>query len=165
MIIEKIKNLNELVDIRTKFRSKNKKIVFTNGVFDVLHRGHVEYLEKAKEIGDILILGLNSDSSVRRIKGKPKPIVSQQDRAIILAGLGSVDYICLFEEDTPYNLISKLKPDFLVKGGDYNLNNIVGREIVESYGGKVVTIPLIPDRSTTNIVRKIISLVNEGKLK
>jgi D-beta-D-heptose 7-phosphate kinase/D-beta-D-heptose 1-phosphate adenosyltransferase len=146
----------ELKLIRQTFRNQNQKVVFTNGVFDIIHRGHVEYLLKAKSLADILIVGLNSDSSVKRIKGDKRPIVPETDRAVVLANLAMVDYVCLFEEDTPLNLISGIIPDILVKGADWNLDNIVGREIVEKNGGKVVTIEFLENRSSTNIIETII---------
>ncbi len=134
-------------------------IAFTNGCFDILHRGHVAYLEQAAQLADFLVVGLNSDDSVRRLKGEERPYIPQEDRAFILSRLEMVDVVCIFEQDTPLELIQRVKPDFLVKGGDYNLENIVGREFVEGNGGKVLTIPLIKGRSTTNIIKKI-----EGKL-
>ncbi|MEJ2542765.1 MAG: D-glycero-beta-D-manno-heptose 1-phosphate adenylyltransferase [Calditrichaceae bacterium] len=131
------------------------KLVFTNGIFDILHRGHVAYLEKAKAMGDLLILGLNSDESARRLKGKNRPYVGQDDRAFILSRLESVDIVSIFDDDTPNTLIENIKPDVLVKGGDYNLDEIVGRDFVEKYGGKVCTIPFIKDKSTTSLIDKI----------
>ena len=137
-------------------RAKGKNtIVFTNGCFDILHRGHVELLEQARALGDFLILGLNSDASVRRLKGSERPLVNEQDRAFILSRLEAVDAVCLFEDDTPKELIGNIKPDILVKGGDYTVETIVGHEIVQAYGGRVMTIPLISGRSTTNILNKI----------
>lgn len=146
----------ELNLIRQNLRNQNQKVVFTNGVFDIIHRGHVEYLLQAKSLADILIVGLNSDSSVKRIKGDKRPIVTETDRAVVLANLVMVDYVCLFGEDTPLNLISEIIPDILVKGADWNLDNIVGREIVEINGGKVVTMEFLENRSSTNIIETII---------
>jgi len=139
------------------FRRKNVgiRIVFTNGIFDILHRGHVAYLEEAKSQGDLLILGLNSDESAKRLKGENRPYVGQEDRAFILSRLESVDIVSIFGEDTPINLIKIIKPDVLVKGGDYNLGDIVGRDFVESYSGKVCTIPFMIGKSTTNLINKI----------
>ncbi len=131
------------------------RIAFTNGCFDILHRGHVAYLEKARELADILVLGLNSDDSVRRLKGAPRPYIHQEDRSFILSRLEMVDVVTLFEEDTPLNLIKKVKPDVLVKGGDYTPAGVVGRDFVESRGGKVAIIPFVEGRSTTNIINKI----------
>jgi D-beta-D-heptose 7-phosphate kinase/D-beta-D-heptose 1-phosphate adenosyltransferase len=152
----RIVNLDEIIEIRNKLKSEGKKIVFTNGCFDILHRGHVEYLMRAKELGDVLIVGLNSDSSVRKIKGEGRPIVPQEDRAFILSNLAFVDYVVIFDEPTPYELISKIVPDVLVKGSDWSVENVVGRDVVEANGGKVVLIELTPNRSTTNIIKTII---------
>jgi len=121
-----------------------------------LHRGHVEYLAKAKELGDVLIVGLNSDSSVKQIKGDGRPIVSQEDRAFILSNLAFVDYVVIFDEPTPYELISKIIPDVLVKGNDWAIEDVVGRDIVEANGGRVVLVELTPNRSTTNIIKTIL---------
>ena len=140
-------------EIRKK--SNDIKIVFTNGIFDIIHRGHVSYLEKAKEFGNLLLLGLNSDASARRLRGDTRPFVNQEDRAFILSRLEAVDIVSIFEDDTPINLIQKVKPDYLIKGGDYNIDEIVGKEFVESYGGKVYTIPLIEGKSTTNLINTI----------
>jgi rfaE bifunctional protein nucleotidyltransferase chain/domain len=158
LLQDKIKVLSELIRIRKDLKKEGQKVVFTNGVFDILHRGHVEYLEKAKSLGDVLMLGLNTDASVKKIKGSNRPVMGQDDRAIILAGLSSVDYICLFEEEKPENLIQELIPDILVKGGDYQIDDIVGRETVEANGGKVVTIDLVNGQSTTSIIEKMVKL-------
>ncbi len=138
-----------------KQKYPNCTISFTNGCFDLIHFGHVAYLEQAKKKADFLILGLNSDESVKRLKGEGRPYVNQQDRAYILSRLEAVDVVCIFDQDTPLELIKKVKPDFLIKGGDYQLNEIVGRAYVEKIGGQVLTIPLIKGRSTTNIISKI----------
>ena len=151
----KIKNLRQLVRIRQALRRQQKKVVFTNGCFDILHRGHIECLRKAKSFGDVLIVGLNSDSSVRKIKGDKRPILPQGDRAEILASLEMVDYVVIFREKTPLDLIASLVPDILTKGGDYKKNEIVGREIVESSGGRVILVKQIPGRSTRNVIGKI----------
>lgn len=137
-------------------RKQKKKIVFTNGVFDIIHRGHIEYLIKARALGDTLVVGLNTDSSVHRIKGDNRPIVSEVDRAFVLANISPVDYVCLFDEDTPLNLITAIVPDILVKGADWNVDAIVGKDVVEKAGGKVMTIEFIPDRSTTSIIDTIL---------
>ncbi|HIC96896.1 MAG TPA: D-glycero-beta-D-manno-heptose 1-phosphate adenylyltransferase [Aquificaceae bacterium] len=152
----------ELGELLHRLRSAHhgKKIVFTNGCFDLIHAGHVDYLEKAKALGDILVVGLNSDTSVRRLKGEKRPIIPQDMRAKVLASLKPVDYVILFEEDTPERLIKAIKPHVLVKGGDWKLNDIVGRDFVESYGGTVVTIPFAYDVSTSKIIEKIIRLYN-----
>ena len=150
-----------MIRIRQDLKKEGQKVVFTNGVFDILHRGHVEYLEKAKSLGDVLMLGLNTDASVKKIKGSNRPVMGQDDRAIVLAGLSSVDYICLFEEETPENLIQELIPDILVKGGDYQIDDIVGRETVEANGGKVVTIDLVNGQSTTSLIEKMVKLAKK----
>ena len=150
-----IVDFNEIEKICNSLREQNKKIVFTNGCFDILHRGHIEYLTKAKEFGDVLIVGLNSDTSVKRLKGKDRPINSESDRARILDALKPVDYVVIFEEDTPLRLIQMVKPDVLVKGGDYKFEEIVGSEFVMSYGGKVEIIPFVEGKSTTKIIQKI----------
>ena len=147
---------DEMAVIRTRLRDERKSLVFTNGVFDILHCGHVEYLLKARGLGDALVVGLNSDASVRRIKGEKRPLVQERDRAFILANLLPVDYVCLFGEDTPLGLITRLLPDVLVKGADYNVEDIVGREVVERAGGRVATIDFVPDRSTSGIIERIL---------
>jgi rfaE bifunctional protein nucleotidyltransferase chain/domain len=148
---------HELLRIRNEWKHDNKKVVFTNGVFDILHRGHVEYLSAAKKMGDILIVGVNSDASVKRLKGPLRPIVQEDDRAFMLSQLLCVDATCLFGEDTPLQLITTLLPDVLVKGADYSLDTIVGRDVVERSGGVVKTIEFVPNKSTTNIVETIIN--------
>ena len=147
--------LEVLLKERARFRNEKKTVVFTNGVFDIIHKGHVEYLSKAKALGDILIVGMNSDASVKRIKGPLRPIVDEADRAYVLANLKPVDYVFIFEEDTPFALISAVVPDVLVKGADWDISKIVGREVVEDAGGSVQTIEFVPDRSTTNIIQRI----------
>lgn len=151
----KIKKPQELREILTRLKAGRKKIVFTNGCFDLLHWGHVKYLEDAKKIGDILVVGINRDASVRRIKGNKRPVVPEGDRARVVAALASVDYVVLFGEDTPLKIIKMLKPDILVKGADWNKDNIVGADFVESYGGRTVTIKLTKNRSSTNLIKKI----------
>jgi D-glycero-beta-D-manno-heptose 1-phosphate adenylyltransferase len=146
---------SDLLKIRDRLKREGKKIVFTNGVFDIVHRGHVEYLTKAKNLGNVLLVGMNTDASVHRLKGPQRPIISQDDRAFVLAALHVVDFVCLFDEDTPYNLIKAVVPDVLVKGSDWAIDDIVGKDIVEAAGGKVQTIDYIPNRSTTNIIQKI----------
>ncbi len=138
-----------------ELKAQGKKIVFTNGCFDILHCGHTTYLSESKKLGDVLVLGLNSDESVRRLKGESRPINNQLDRAAVLDSLKSIDYVVIFEEDTPYNLINAIIPDVLVKGGDYNKENIVGADIVENNGGSVVTINFVEGKSTTNIINKM----------
>lgn len=157
----KIVSLHDLEILLNNQRQPNKqekqqpKVVFTNGCFDLVHRGHVDYLSKARDLGDLLIVGLNSDDSVRRLKGEKRPISKQQSRAIVLAAFAFVDYVVIFDEDTPLNLIMSIKPDILVKGGDYNHDNVVGADFVESYGGRLELIPLVPGESTTNLVNKM----------
>lgn len=153
---KKIKKLKELKKIVDTLHRQGKKIVFTNGCFDILHWGHAMYLEKAKAKGDKLIVGLNSDSSIRRIKGRSRPILKENDRAKMIAALESVDYVTVFGEDTPLRAIKTLKPDILLKGSDWNKNNIVGSEILSRYGGKVSTIKLAKGRSTTNLINQIV---------
>ena len=148
----KILTVSRLKKILNK--SPRKKVVFTNGCFDILHYGHVKYLKEAKSKGDILVVGLNSDESTRRLKGKNRPINPQMDRARVLAALESVDYVILFNEDTPFRLIKVLKPDILVKGGDWTKEKIVGADIVLDRGGKVLTLSYVKNRSTTRIIKK-----------
>ena len=150
-----IKTREEIKKIRVQLKSEGKKVVFTNGVFDLIHSGHVDYLVKAKEMGDVLILALNSDSSVKRIKGNKRPILEQNERAFIVSNLKPVDYVTLFEEDTPAEIISDLIPDVLVKGADWAIDKIVGREVVEANGGEVKNIKFINDQSTSNIINII----------
>ena len=140
-----------------EFRKENtdKKIVFTNGCFDILHVGHIRYMQEAAELGDILVVGLNSDDSVRRLKGPERPINNQNDRAEMLAALEFVDYVAVFDDDTPYELIKKIQPDVLVKGGDYNPDNVVGKDIVEARGGELRLLNFVEGKSTTNIINKI----------
>jgi len=135
-----------------RLRRGRKKLVFTNGVFDIIHMGHVSYLTKAKSFGDILIIGLNTDASVRRIKGSNRPINRQADRAGVLAALACVDYIIYFSEETPERLIRQVRPDVLVKGADYKLSEIVGADFVQSYGGRVRRVGLLKGRSTSRII-------------
>lgn len=136
-------------------RPREERLVFTNGCFDILHRGHVEYLYHARAMGDRLVVGLNTDASVERLKGPGRPVVPQEDRASVLAGLESVDAVTLFHEDTPQALIAALLPDVLVKGGDYTLEGVVGRESVEAAGGEVKLIPFVQGRSTTELIETI----------
>ncbi len=130
-------------------------IAFTNGCFDVLHRGHVHYLESAKEPADVLIVGLNSDRSVKKLKGEGRPYVHEDDRAYILSRLEAVDVVVIFDDDTPIELLKRVKPDLLIKGGDYRIDQVVGRELVESFGGKVYVAPLVKGLSSTNLITKI----------
>ena len=151
-----MKAKNKIVTLRTlqkrvkAWRENGQKIVFTNGCFDILHAGHVSVLEFSRGKGDVLVVGLNSDASVKRLKGPSRPVNAQGDRALVLGALESVSAVCIFEEDTPYNLIKAVRPDVLVKGGDYKKSEIVGRE----FAGKVVRFPLLKGRSTTGIIKK-----------
>ncbi|MBI2564772.1 D-glycero-beta-D-manno-heptose 1-phosphate adenylyltransferase [Candidatus Woesearchaeota archaeon] len=151
----KIKSLEELIEYTTIQKQAGKKIVFTNGCYDLLHIGHTRLLQKAKELGDLLVLAVNSDESVKRLKGNSRPIYKQQERAELLSNLSSVDAIVFFEEDTPEQIIKKIKPDVLVKGSDYTFSTTVGAEFVRSYGGNVVIIPLVEGCSTSEIIDKI----------
>ena len=151
----KIKTPKELKKIISRLKKIGKKVVFTNGCFDLLHYGHVKYLQEAKRKGDILVVAINSDASLKRIKGNKRPIVNEKDRLRIVAGLESVDYVVLFKEETPFKTIRLLKPDILVKGADWDRNDIVGSNYVLSYGGRVSTIELVKDRSTTSLIKKI----------
>jgi rfaE bifunctional protein nucleotidyltransferase chain/domain len=155
MLFDKIKTLPALKNAIKILKQKNKKIVFTNGCFDILHAGHVSYLSKAKSLGDILVIGLNSDSSVRKLKGRSKPVVAQKNRAILLAALEVVDFVVIFNELTPFELIKAIKPHVLIKGGDWKKENIVGADLVDSYGGIVKSLPYIKGLSTSSLIQKI----------
>ena len=156
-LAEKILGLPKLLEALARRRAQGERVVFTNGCFDLLHPGHVTYLEAARGLGDLLVVGLNSDASVRRLKGPNRPILSQEERAMILAGLRSVDYVAVFEEDTPAELIRAVVPDVLVKGGDWSVESIVGREVVEDAGGRVLSLPFVEGQSTTGIVERILA--------
>lgn len=149
-------NIDQVNEVKNILSSDNKKIVFTNGCFDILHAGHVDYLNKAKALGDILIVGLNSDDSIRKIKGKNRPIIPEDERAYLLSNLKAVDYVVIFNEETPENLINRLIPDILIKGADWNLNNIIGKEVVEKNGGSVKTIEFVHQQSTSKIINTIL---------
>jgi len=153
-IIAKIINIEKAVELFTPVFRKSNRIVFTNGCFDLLHRGHIHNLDRAKEMGDVLVVGLNSDSSVSKLKGPGRPVNDQQTRAELLGALDSVDYIIIFSEDTPLNLLFSIRPDILVKGGDYKLDEIVGYQEVASWGGEVKSIPLLEGYSTSSIIDK-----------
>ena len=144
--------------VENALKLHQQKIVFTNGCFDVLHFGHVHYLLKAKELGDILVIGLNSDDSVRRLKGPTRPVNGEKERAFVLAALACVDYVVLFGEDTPKELIETVRPDVLVKGGDYDITTIVGADFVQRNGGTVTTIPFVEGFSSTRIIEQLNSL-------
>lgn len=152
----KIIQLWRLARQAKRLKREGKRIVFTNGCFDILHYGHVKYLQDAKAKGDYLVVAVNSDSSVKKIKGKGRPVVPQGDRMRTLAALGCVDFVLLFNEDDPLKLIKAIKPDFLIKGSDWSKKSIVGASFVESYGGKVLTVNLVKNRSTSAIIKKIV---------
>ena len=154
--LDKVKNKAQLKRMIRALKAGGKRIVFTNGCFDLLHYGHVKYLQQAKLKGDVLIVGLNSDFSVQRIKGKNRPLVCEKDRAGIIAALSCVDWVVLFKEDTPIELIKLIKPDVLVKGSDWRKDKIVGGDFVLSYGGEVLRIKLLQDRSTTKLIKRIV---------
>jgi D-beta-D-heptose 7-phosphate kinase/D-beta-D-heptose 1-phosphate adenosyltransferase len=152
-----ISRLEAIQDLKTelkKAKDRGQKIVFTNGCFDLLHVGHVRYLSEAKKLGDILVIGVNSDDSVKRLKGPTRPIQNESDRAEILHNLKAVDHTVIFKEDTPENLIKEVRPDILVKGGDWTIDKIVGAPFVQSYGGKVCSLQFVDGKSTTKIIEK-----------
>lgn len=147
--------VTEIADLGVRLRSQGHTIVFTNGVFDIIHAGHVTYLEQARSLGSVLVIGVNSDESVRRLKGPTRPVNTLADRLTVLQALRVVDYVVPFEEDTPLQVISALLPDVLVKGADYSRDTVVGADIVEDNGGQVVLIPLLEGRSTTSIINRV----------
>lgn len=155
-INKKIIKLKNLITIVKKLKSQNKKIVTTNGVFDILHLGHVKYLEEAKKLGDVLIVGINTDSSVKQIKGNKRPINNEKSRICVLAGLESVDYAFLFDEEDPRNWLEKIKPNFHVKAGDYKINQIIEKDVIEKNKGKVILMPMVRGYSTTKLIDKIL---------
>ncbi len=150
------KTLEEIKEIRQQLKDQNKKVVFTNGCFDLIHAGHVDYLSKAKALGDVMIVGLNSDASVMRIKGNKRPIQKETERGFIISYLKPVDYVVLFDEDTPKQLIEELLPDILVKGADWEIENIIGKDVVLANGGEVKTIEFVNDQSTSKIIKIIV---------
>jgi rfaE bifunctional protein nucleotidyltransferase chain/domain len=152
---DKIVSRTKLRAIVRKLQRAGRRVVFTNGCFDILHVGHVRYLSEARALGDILVIGMNSDRSVRRLKGAGRPLVGERERAEVLAALEMVGYVTVFGEDTPAELIAELRPDILVKGGDYRAEEVVGKEIVEASGGRVAIIPLVRGQSTTGLIRKL----------
>ncbi len=156
--MDKIKSFEEITYISETLKTQGKKIVFTNGCFDIIHAGHVNYLKKAKELGDILIVGLNSDSSIKQIKGEKRPINNQFDRAFVLSAFYFVDYVVIFEQETPYELIKRVLPHILVKGADWKNKFVVGSDIVVQNGGSVVLIDYIQGKSTTSIIEKILKI-------
>jgi D-beta-D-heptose 7-phosphate kinase/D-beta-D-heptose 1-phosphate adenosyltransferase len=151
--LEKFLEPTKLAAVLQNLKNQGKKVVFTNGVFDLLHLGHVTYLQKAREQGDLLVVGLNSDASVKRIKGPLKPLLPLAERAEMLLALACVDFVTFFEEDDPYNVVKIIKPDILVKGGDWAVDKIIGGDLVQSWGGTVMNIPVVEGRSTTNLIQ------------
>jgi len=156
---QKIRSLEELTAQLEHDRGKGKKVVFTNGCFDLLHVGHIRYLQQARRMGDLLVVAINTDDSVRKLKGPSRPVQPEQDRAEILAGLECVDYVVSFEQDTPLSVIEHLKPDVLVKGADWPVEQIVGREVVEGSGGRVATISYVEGVSTSALIERICKIV------
>ncbi len=156
MAIQKIKTLSEILRIRNRLRKEGKKLVFTNGCFDILHVGHVRYLNQARAMGDALVVGVNSDHSVRENKGNGRPIVPEDERVEVLAALASVDYVFLFDDPTPQKVIDTIVPDILVKGADWGISEIVGRETVENAGGLVRNIELVEGSSTSEIIARVL---------
>ena len=159
---KKIKDIKTIKSIVNRLKTRGKRVVFTNGCFDILHVGHIRYLRKARNLGDTLVVGLNTDRTVRQIKGEKRPIVPQGERAEVLAALEFVDYVVLFDEPDPFSLIEKVKPTILVKGADWPKDKIVGLEVVEKAGGRVVRIPLVPGASSTGVIEKIIQVYCRG---
>ena len=156
--MSKIKTINELKGIVEELKTQNKKIVTTNGVFDIIHIGHIRYLQEAKKLGDILIIGINSDSSVKRIKGQERPINNENDRVEVLTALQCVDYVTIFNENNPIIFLKAIKPNIHVKGGDYNMSQIIEKDTVEENKGEVMLIPEVEGYSTTDFIKKIIEL-------
>jgi D-beta-D-heptose 7-phosphate kinase/D-beta-D-heptose 1-phosphate adenosyltransferase len=154
-MIEKILSPAELLGLRQRLRAEGKTVVFTNGVFDLLHVGHVRYLNEARALGDVLVVAVNSDAAVRKLKGKDRPITNEQERAEILAALRQIDYVTVFDDESPRRLIAELLPDVLVKGGDYGLDEIHGREEVEAAGGRVVSLPFVEGMSTSKMIERM----------
>lgn len=152
---------NELKEIVTRLKQEGKKVVFTNGCFDIMHAGHIDYLNKSKASGDVLIVAINSDASVKRIKGSKRPIINETERAFVLSNLKAVDYVTTFDEDTPKEIIDYLIPDILVKGADWDLDKIIGRDTVEANGGEVKRIKFVSEQSTSKIIEKILTIYKE----
>lgn len=157
----KIKTVQELLPLLGILRAAGEKIVFTNGCFDILHTGHTRYLAKARSLGDVLVIGVNSDASVRMIKGEKRPLNAEAERMEALAALECVDFVTLFSEPDPHRIISEVQPDVLVKGGDWPVEKIIGRDVVEARGGTVVNVPYIEGASTTGIIDKIVKLYSK----
>jgi len=160
---DKIKTVEQLRPLFDVLRAVDKKIVFTNGCFDIIHTGHTRYLAKARSFGDILVVAVNSDASVRGIKGEKRPVNPEAERAEVLAALGSVDFVVIFDEPDPYKIIAALQPDVLVKGGDWPVEKIIGRDIIEARGGTVMRVPYIEGASTTGIIEKIVKTYGKSR--
>src|SRR5713226_3920028 len=161
--MKKIVTIEALIKERERLRSEGKRLVFTNGCFNLLHPGHVRYLSAARSLGDALVVALNSDRSVRVLKGEGRPILDEQERAEVIAALEAVDYVIVFDEETPRELIADLLPDVLVKGGDWPLDRIIGREEVEAAGGRVISLPYIEGSSTSDIIERVAKIGSEHK--
>ncbi len=159
--VEKIHSIQSLIPIREKLKAQSKKVVFTNGCFDILHRGHIHLFHEAKKLGDILLVAVNDDSSIRKIKGPTRPIFPLEERMEVLEAITDIDYLVSFPEETPKEIISSLLPDVLVKGGDWEPEEIVGKKEVEQSGGDVITIPYLPHHSSSDIIQRILSLSAE----
>jgi rfaE bifunctional protein nucleotidyltransferase chain/domain len=163
MSAQKIRTLNEIMQSRARLREIGKKVVFTNGCFDILHVGHVRYLNEARSFGDALIVAINSDRSVREIKGESRPVVPEMDRAEVIASLACVDYVLIFDDPTPKEVIDAIVPDVLVKGADWGISEIVGRDTVENAGGRVLNIRLVEGSSTTQIIQSVLERFGGAK--
>lgn len=159
----KVVSQEDLLHLTSRLKREGRSVVFTNGCFDIIHPGHVRCLAEARALGDLLVVAVNSDASVRKLKGPTRPLNPEQDRAEVLAGLAAVDYVTVFDEATPREIIARILPNILVKGADYSIADIVGREEVESAGGQVVSIPLAPGYSTTALVQRICESVEASK--
>ena len=158
--MQKIKNISELKKIIAELKAKGKKIVTTNGVFDILHIGHIRYLQEAKKLGDILIVAINSDTSTKKLKGPKRPLNNENDRAEALAALECIDYVTIFNEENPIKILGIIKPNIHAKGGDYNISQIIEKGMVEKNNGKIILIPKIKGYSTTDFINKIIKVYN-----
>ena len=156
--MSKLSDRKQVAAERERLRREGKRVVFTNGCFDLLHPGHIRYLAQARALGDVLIIAINSDRSVRELKGQGRPILNEQERAEVLSGLEAVDFVVVFDDETPRELIADILPDVLVKGGDWALNEIVGRDEVEAGGGQVISLPYVEGQSTSKIIERILAL-------
>jgi rfaE bifunctional protein nucleotidyltransferase chain/domain len=159
---EKILSIKELREERERLRAAGRRLVFTNGCFDILHVGHARYLAAARRLGDALLVAINSDRSVRELKGAGRPVMSEEERAEMLAALAAVDYVTIFDDLSPRSLIAAVLPDVLVKGGDYGLDKIHGREEVEAAGGRVLALPFVEGASTTSIIERVKAMISDG---